>query len=70
MWKEENDSGVELEGGSKSSLGALGIRPGDVDSFEPTDIDDGDMGGADDILSDDGGSPLGDEIGDTEDAIQ
>ena len=67
MWKEENDSGVELDGGAKGSLGSLGIRPGDVDSFEPTDVGDEDMGG-DDMLDGDS-SLLGDEIGDTEDAI-
>jgi len=67
MWKEENDSGVELDGGSKGSLSSLGIRPGDVDSFEPTDVGGDDIGG-DDILDGDD-SPLGDEIGDTEDAI-
>lgn len=41
MWKDENtDSEPDLD--AKSDLGAIGLRAGDVDGFEPTDLDAGD----------------------------
>lgn len=64
MWREENDQDSEADIDSKKDLGGLGVRPGDISNFEPTEVDDL---GDDDDLGDTGGdtSPLG---GDTEGA--
>ena len=61
MWKDENtDSEPDLD--SKADLGSLGLRSGDVEGFEPTEVDAGgeeiDMG--DELGAEAGGeSPLG-----------
>jgi hypothetical protein len=54
MWRDENDIKSEAEIDSKGDLGSLGLRSGDVEGFEPTDVDaevddiDGDVPGVDD----------------------
>lgn len=40
LWREENDSNSLPETDDESNLGAVGLRSGDLDSFEPTDIPD------------------------------
>lgn len=63
MWRDENDIKSEAEVDSKGDLGSLGLRSGDVEGFEPTDVD----AEVDDIdgegLPDDGGaeSPISGE---------
>jgi hypothetical protein len=53
MWRDENDIKSEAEIDSKGDLGSLGLRSGDVEGFEPTDVDaevddiDGDVPGVD-----------------------
>jgi len=39
MWRDENDMFSEPEIDSKGNLGGLGLRSGDVEGFEPTDVD-------------------------------
>ena len=54
MWRDENDIKSEAEIDAKGDLGSLGLRSGDVEGFEPTDVDaevddiDGDVPGVDD----------------------
>jgi len=53
MWRDENDVKSEADLDSKGDLGSLGLRSGDVEGFEPTDVDaevddiDGDVPGID-----------------------
>lgn len=49
MWREENRADSKPAQDAKSDLGSLGLRDGDIDSFEPTDLDDG----MDDVDSED-----------------
>lgn len=69
MWREENSDQVSPSNNSKRDLGTLGLRSGDIESFEPTDLetetpddDDVDIGGGDE-------SPLGGDSGETTDEI-
>ena len=50
-WREENTDS-SLQNNAKRDLGGVGIRTGDIEGFEPTDVDaendaDTDMGGTD-----------------------
>ena len=56
MWRDENDVKSEADLDSKGDLGSLGLRSGDVEGFEPTDVDSevDDIGG--DVPGIDGGS--------------
>ncbi len=72
MWRDENDKDSPLQTDPKSDLGALGLRGGDVEGFEPTEVSDDDMEvDTDDIGTDAGGteSPLGGATGDTPDEV-
>ena len=39
LWKEENQDGNTLPNNATGDLSTLGVRAGDVDSFQPTDVD-------------------------------
>jgi len=39
MWRDENDPESTPDMDAKSDLGSLGLRGGDVEGFEPTDVD-------------------------------
>ena len=64
MWRAENDDQAGPDFDSQNALGGLGLRGGDVEGFEPTDLDDGageeDIGDADIEASD---SPIPDDPG-------
>jgi hypothetical protein len=40
MWREENKDDVSVENDAKAELGGLGLRDGDIDNFEPTELGD------------------------------
>lgn len=64
MWREENDRDSQPETDAKSDLGSLGLRTGDVEGFEPTDVsdDEGDF-------EVDTGEPGGEDISGAQSAI-
>ena len=39
LWKEENETEVQLDKDSVGDLGTLGVRNTDINNFEPTDVD-------------------------------
>jgi hypothetical protein len=69
MWREENDTDFQAPLDAKGDLGSLGLRSGDVDGFEPTDVDaenqDMDVD-TDDIGDENTASPLTGAGGDNE----
>ena len=70
LWKKENMSDSEPNQSVKSDLGSLGIRGGDIEGFEPTEVDDeGDIDDEGLDIDTSGESPLGGETGDTDDEI-
>lgn len=64
MWREENDTESSPESDPQGDLGGLGLRGGDIEGFEPTDVD---AENADDDLTDGGtDSPMPDTGDDNE----
>ena len=65
LWRKENNEGSSNNDPS-SDLGSIGLRAGDVDGFEATELDDGDFDGdedlGDDTLGDDDTGDVSDEI--------
>ena len=63
MWKEENTEKSDSGFDAASELGGLGVRSGDVEGFEPTDVDAEEAGG-DDMSDMDSPVGSGTETGD------
>jgi hypothetical protein len=64
LWRKEN--GEESAANDPSSdLGSIGLRAGDVDGFEATELDDGDFDGDEDL----GDDTLDDDTGEVSDEI-
>jgi hypothetical protein len=71
LWKKENDAESSPDQSIQGDLGALGVRGGDIDGFEPTEVDDDepDTDGDDLDIDTSGESPLGGETGGTDDEV-
>ena len=63
MWKEENTEKSDSGFDAASELGGLGVRSGDVEGFEPTDVD-AELAGGDDMSDMDSPVGSGTETGD------
>ena len=68
MWKEENTDTSDSGFDASSELSGLGVRSGDVEGFEPTDVDAEEAGG-DDMSDMDSPVGSGTETGDEENEI-
>ena len=67
LWKKENSDNSKPNESIQSDMGAVGLRGGDIEGFEPTDVDEFEDEGGDDLSVDTAGeSPLGGETGETE----
>jgi len=70
LWKKENSSDSSPDLNNQGDLGALGVRGGDIESFEPTDLDDdGADGGVDDLDVENPDSPISGAEGGSDDEI-
>lgn len=63
LWRKENGKDGAISDPS-SDLGSIGLRAGDVDGFEATELDDGDFDGEEDL-----GDDTPDDTGDVSDEI-
>jgi hypothetical protein len=67
LWKKENSDTAMPNDNIRSDLGSVGLRGGDIEGFDPTDVDEFEDEGGDDLSVDTAGeSPLGGETGETE----
>jgi len=72
MWREENRDDSAPEQDAKGEMDALGLRAGDIDNFEPTEVDDefgDDAAAMDDQAAQDFDSPISGAEGGEENEI-
>lgn len=70
LWKKENNKNTSPESNIQGDLGALGVRGGDIEGFEPTEVDDEEADTEDDLAVDTAGeSPLGGDTGENNNEI-